>query len=137
MKNKICKGVLIDPITRTVQVVQVNMSDFTDLYDLIHTRIVERTEVLGNKMLWLDEEGLLRSPNNEHLFRLTNEGPYFAGPGVILGARTDDLGDEAEKLAHELSQSARYLNANYDWDRLPRINKSLLEEIGWIPNDKK
>lgn len=88
------KGILIDPITRTITECELKQKDlFDQLYKLMDCDIIERfslpyhenVEARSMDDMWLDEMGWLRHVPAPFMYG----GKMFAGKCVILGANRD------------------------------------------------
>ena len=63
MAKKTRRGLIIYPHGQCVAA-DVDMATLDALYEIIGTRVVQCVAVLNSRMmLWVDEEGLLRNPN--------------------------------------------------------------------------
>jgi len=104
-QHQFLKGVLIDPVNRTVTEVEVNKGYhlLEDLYKIIGTDIVETVRMPGRNTLWVDEEGLFKKGNPMFKFHNVGQGA-FVGKAVVLGNQGSGCSDakfsvgEVEKL---------------------------------------
>lgn len=78
------RGILINPLTQSV--IDVEIHDFKDLYELIPCDLVQPVGADEANTLWLDEEGLLKA--DPQLWEV--EGQIFAGRTVLLGGGPSD-----------------------------------------------
>jgi hypothetical protein len=87
------KGILIDPVNRSISEVQVDNGNFLEsIYGLLGCNMVEAVSMgtTPESSLWVDEEGLFKRGNPA--FAMPGVGPgMFVGKGIILG----DAGSES------------------------------------------
>lgn len=80
---------LINPEKRTVE--QVEYDGLADLQRMVGGSIEVAADLPFGDVLYVNEEGLLRSP--QYFFHwITRNDQLFAGNGVIVGQETDETG---------------------------------------------
>lgn len=83
--TKKLRGILINPKNKTVEEIQIDNADCSTIATTIGAELVELVRVGRFDDLWLDEEGLLQSPNPHGYFIWRGASQIFAGRGLILG----------------------------------------------------
>lgn len=92
--RKLFRGLLINPVAKTVTEVQTS-GELQELYRLLECRTVEIVPVSdGGETLWIDEEGLYAEPPKEFFSFLGHETNPLCGNGLILGS--DGKGGHAD-----------------------------------------
>lgn len=96
-KKRTVHAVLIDAVNQKVEDVQIEPT-LAEYYRLLNCDCIAIGESFPNgDVLFVDDNGLLRSPR--HFFKLTQNGPVFAGNGLILGEEIEDDSEEGFYMA--------------------------------------
>lgn len=84
------KGILIDPVTKTITEVEIKDYDFQKIYPLIEASTFDVVELGENDALYVDGFGLKKDPPKP-FFQWAGYHSPLSGRGLILG--NDDEGD--------------------------------------------
>jgi hypothetical protein len=96
--KKLIRGLLIDPIAKTVTEVQAS-DELPFLYTLLDCRTVEAIRITDRDFLWMDEEGLYAKPAKPFFsFSGQIDRPY-CGKALILGFKRDESAATSLPLA--------------------------------------
>ena len=90
------RGILIDPLKKTVECVNVE-GNLSEIYDLLGVECITIVPLDFSDALYLDDEGLLVPKNEQAYWRMKGSSQPFAGRGLILG--TDEEGDNDDAVS--------------------------------------
>lgn len=83
------RGILIDPFTRSIKEVETTAS-LDQVYALLGVDLITVVTWDMDHALFLDDEGLLKSNEEQSYFHVDGANQPFAGRGLIIG---DNYGD--------------------------------------------
>jgi hypothetical protein len=77
------KGVLIDPVNKSIEMVEVG-NDCKSIAKVLNCEWVEQVNCGGDARMIVDEEGKLVRPNPNGYFRLSVSGAVMAGKALVV-----------------------------------------------------
>jgi hypothetical protein len=87
---KLSRGLLIDPVAKTVQQLQAGV-ELQDLYRILECTTVEAVRITDRDYLWVDEEGLYAQPPKPFFsFASQLQNPY-CGKALIFGSDGENI----------------------------------------------
>jgi hypothetical protein len=100
---KIMRGILIDPSSESVKVVDVDKeSSYESILEHLKVRMIESVQVSNRDVMYVDEEGLLHVEADSRFWVLVNSDGkpvgFYNGCGLILGDDGEG-GDTDTRLA--------------------------------------
>ena len=84
------RAILIDPQARSVEAVETS-GKLDDIYRLVGCKVIEAVYLSKTDVMYVDEEGLLKSPTTQAFFGLADSEP-ICGRGLIF---SDNRGENA------------------------------------------
>jgi len=132
MKNKNIRAILIDPFAERVSEV-TTATGIDSLYNILDCTCITITRINFDNGaspvdMILDDEGLLKDPNNQRFFKVGLFSQLFAGKALLTCS--DKQGDtisvhkhmtakNIEKMIHWYTPSRKELDKSLDWTIIP------------------
>ena len=96
MSTNTIKAILIDPFKDEIKEIDIPVDEnkqfhFKDIYIILDCDMIEYVYLAKDRILMIDEEGLLKDEDHQQFFRITDKkafrsvnGGLFAGKGLIV-----------------------------------------------------
>ena len=120
------RGILIDSENKIIK--EVEVSNLNDMYKTMNVDLITVALYIDdNNLMYVDDEGLLKSP--KHFFYFEGSYQPFAGNGLILGL--DDNGEDVSTIysIEEIKSKTQFLSPKDALLKMEEIKASGLWDL--------
>jgi len=78
------RAILIDPVEKTITEIETT-GEYQELLSILDIQIIDIVRLNATESLWVNDEGLLKDPEDQTFFMLKYYPQPIEGRGLILG----------------------------------------------------
>lgn len=133
MSQKYHEAILIDPVERSISLVEKQGEDLGAIYETLKCDCICSFKLPFNHVMFLDDNGLIRpveEVNKRGLFYITSYAKPLAGRGLIFHGKADGSLGDAFLLIEQVEQLVRWRPKN---SKMTKEEQKIATELQIIP----